>query len=63
LKKLAKPFSLTKKTSTANPLLQGMTKPEDVDDLLSELSTPGLQDFDFVAQRRYIENLSQQSVS
>ena len=42
LKKLAKPFSLAKKISNANELLHGMTKPEEVDDLLSELSTPGL---------------------
>jgi hypothetical protein len=42
LKKLAKPFSLTKKTLNANDLLYGMTKPEEVDDMLSELSTPGL---------------------
>lgn len=40
-----------------------MTKPEDVDDMLSELSTPGLQDIDFAAQRLMIENLSRHSES
>ncbi len=32
-----------------------MTKPEDIDDLLSELSTPGLDDIE--AQKRYIDSL------
>ncbi len=34
----------------------GMTKPEDIDDMLSELSTPGL-DEDIAAQKKYIEQL------
>ena len=56
LKKLAKPFSLTNKKNgvTTNPLLMGMTKPEEIDDMLSELSTPGL-DEDIAAQKKYIE--------
>lgn len=41
LKKLAKPFSLTKKS-------QQFTKPEEIDDLMSEISTPGL-DVDLAA--------------
>jgi hypothetical protein len=32
----------------------GMTKPEEIDDMLSELSTPGL-DEDIAAQKKYIE--------
>jgi len=32
-----------------------MTKPEDIDDMLSELSTPGLQEDDLAAQKRYID--------
>lgn len=47
LKKLAKPFSLTNKKhagGTTNPALMGMTKPEQIDDMLSELSTPGLDE-------------------
>ena len=34
-----------------------MTKPEEIDDMLSELSTPGFQEDDFAAQKRYIESL------
>jgi len=46
LKKLAKPFGLTKSKqplpSQAIPssLLEGLTKPEDIDDMISELSSP-----------------------
>jgi hypothetical protein len=32
-----------------------MTKPEEVDEILSELSTPGLQDIDFTAQRLILQ--------
>jgi hypothetical protein len=46
LKKLAKPFSITKKQST--------TKIDD--DLLSEVSTPGL-DIDLDVQKKYIDSL------
>lgn len=33
-----------------------MTRPEDIDDMLSELSTPGLGD-DLAAQKKYIDDL------
>jgi hypothetical protein len=52
---------MTKKpteTQTMRPnLLEGMMKLEDVDDMLSELNTPGLQDVDFSAQRKVLESL------
>lgn len=47
MKKLAKPFSVTKKSSI---------KLEEIDDMLSEISTPGL-DQDLAAQKRYIDSL------
>lgn len=63
LKKLANPFStMSKKNgretpSAVHPSLQGMTRPEDIDDMLSELSTPGLGEDDLAAQKRYIDSL------
>lgn len=63
LKKLAKPMmSGSKKPSqtlvpvSPSPALKGMTRPEEIDDMLSELSTPGLNE-DLAAQKRYIDNL------
>lgn len=48
LKKLAKPFSLAKKPK--------LHKPEEIDDMLSELSTPNF-DEDVAAQKKYIEQI------
>jgi len=58
LKKLAKPFGLTKSKqplpsqAIPNSLLDGLTKLEDIDDMISELSSPQI---DFAEQRRFLE--------
>jgi len=58
LKKLAKPFALAKskqplpQQAIPSSLLEGLTKVEDIDDMLSELSSPQI---DFAEQRRFLE--------
>lgn len=56
LKKIAKPLLAQKKESRPPTSTQKSKREAEIDDMLSELSTPGLGD-DLQAQKKYIDEL------